>query len=95
MAKRKDPLMELPGVGPRMALALRKVGVESPCDLVGKNPKTLYEKILKAAPEFGDPCVLYVFRCAVWAAENPEAKDPDLRNWWAWKDVLSRTESER
>jgi hypothetical protein len=31
-----------------------------------------------------DRCVLYVFRCAVYAATN-EAPDPELLKWWSWK----------
>lgn len=83
MGKRNDLLQSLPGVGPRMAVALRKAGIDVPADLIGKNAKRLYEEVLNAAPEFSDPCVLYVFRCAIWAAENPESEDSELRNWWA------------
>jgi hypothetical protein len=32
-----------------------------------------------------DPCVLYVFRCAVYYASH-EVHDPDLLKWWNWKD---------
>jgi hypothetical protein len=31
-----------------------------------------------------DPCVLYVFRCAVYFARTADP-EPDLLKWWAWK----------
>lgn len=32
-----------------------------------------------------DRCVLYVFRCAVYYAEQ-EQHDPEKLKWWYWKD---------
>jgi hypothetical protein len=37
----------------------------------------------KASPV--DRCVLYVFRCAVYYANN-KTHDPELLKWWNWKD---------
>jgi len=31
-----------------------------------------------------DPCVLYTFRCAVYAARTARP-NPKLLKWWAWK----------
>ncbi|HLE34022.1 MAG TPA: helix-hairpin-helix domain-containing protein, partial [Bacteroidota bacterium] len=31
-----------------------------------------------------DPCLLYVFRCAVYYASTPKPK-PELLKWWHWK----------
>ena len=82
----KDPLQRLPGIGPAMAGDLRLLGVEAPADLVGRNTRAMYDELCAATGLRQDPCVLYVFRCAVWVAEHPDDPDTSLRNWWAWKD---------
>ena len=32
-----------------------------------------------------DRCVLYVFRCAVYFA-NEDEHEPELLKWWVWQD---------
>jgi hypothetical protein len=91
--KSKDELQSLPGIGPRMSAALRALEINRVRDLVGQNPRVMYETLKAKRPEFSDRCVLYVFRCAVWAAENPGDGDPVLRAWHNWKDRLSEAES--
>ena len=79
------PLEQIPGVGERIALALRDIGIRNIEQLKRGNPEELYRKLcdFKAAPV--DRCMLYVLRCAVYYASNTE-HDPDLLKWWNWKN---------
>ena len=80
----RDPLQEIPGVVPRIAADLRALGVRSVAQLRGRNPERLYQRLSELqGPQ--DPCVLYVFRCAVYYASTPKPK-PSLLKWWNWKD---------
>jgi hypothetical protein len=80
----RDPLQEIPGVGPSIAADLRALGVRSVAQLRGRNPERLYRRLSELqGPQ--DPCVLYVFRCAVYYASTPTPK-PSLLKWWNWKD---------
>ena len=36
-----------------------------------------------------DSCVLYVFSCVVYFANNSN-HDPELLKWWNWKDRVSQ-----
>ena len=44
--------------------------------------------VIRDLPGVGptDTCVLYVFRCAHYAI-NATDPQPELLNWWAWKNV--------
>ena len=79
-----DELQELPGVGPSIAGDLRSLGVRSIKDLARRDPERLYRRLCDLTAERQDPCVLYVFRCAVYASRT-ELPDPALLKWWAWK----------
>lgn len=88
MAKKvKDPLLSLPGIGHAMAKDLHMLGIENISDLAGLNPMQMYETLCSLTSTKQDRCVLYVFRCAVWVAENPNFAGDERRNWWAWKDL--------
>lgn len=80
-----DELQTIPGVGKSLAADLRSLGVRRVKDLRGKNPEAMYEQLMIDAGRHVDRCVLYVFRCAVYFAENNQ---PDLEKlkWWNWKD---------
>ena len=80
----KDELQELPGVGPSITADLRSLGVLSVRDLARRDPERLYARLCEQTGERQDPCVLYTFRCAVYAART-EAPDASLLKWWAWK----------
>ena len=81
----RDPLQEIPGVGPSIAADLRALGIRSVAQLRGRSPQRLYER-LSALQGPQDRCVLYVFRCAVYYASTPQPK-PFLLKWWNWKDT--------
>ena len=81
----RDELQILPGVGPSIAADLRSLGVRSVRDLARRDPERLYRRLCDLTGERQDPCVLYTFRCAVYASRS-ELPDPKLLNWWAWKE---------
>jgi len=62
-------LQTLPAIGPRLAEKLLLLGVRSPAGLCGRDPEALYDE-LQAQLGPVDRCVLYAFRCAVYAAEH-------------------------
>ena len=82
--KSSNNLLTVPGVGKRMAEDLTDIGIHRVEDLVDKDPEKLYEDLCKKRNIRMDPCVLYVFRCAIYYAEN-ENHDPELLKWWNWK----------
>jgi hypothetical protein len=59
--------------------------VRSVRDLGRRDPERLYRLLCEQTGERQDPCVLYTFRCAVYAART-KGPDPALLKWWAWKD---------
>jgi len=77
-------LQQLPGVGPSIAADLRRLGVRSVRDLARRDPERLYAKLCELTGSKQDPCVLYTFRCAVYAART-ERPEPELMKWWVWK----------
>jgi len=79
-----DPLQGVPGVGPSLAADLHSLGVHTLGDLGAADPEDLYGRLCADTGERQDPCVLYVFRCAVYFARTP-SPDPALLQWWNWK----------
>ena len=70
-----------------MTADLRRLGVERPSDLVGRDPQKLYDQLERLAGAHVDRCVLYVFRSAVHYAETAQPdEEPELKKWWSWKD---------
>jgi len=80
----RDALRRLPGVGPSIAADLRSLGIRSVRDLARRDPRQLYDRLCVLTGARQDPCVLYVFRCAVYAARTPRP-EPKLLLWWNWK----------
>lgn len=80
-----DELMRLPSVGRSIAADLRSLGVKSIRDLSRRDPEKLYARLCRLTGVRQDPCVLYTFRCAVYAAGVP-GPDPELLKWWNWKN---------
>ena len=78
-------LQSAPGVGPSIAQDLRDIGIHQLQDLHGADPETMYDKLCVVRCGHIDRCVLYVFRCAVYFADN-STHDPELLKWWNWKD---------
>ena len=78
-------LEQIPGVGKKIAQDMRNIGINSVDDLKGREAEQLYQKLcdFKASPV--DRCMLYVFRSAIYYAQNSR-HDPELLKWWNWKD---------
>ncbi len=74
----------LPGVGPSISQDLWDLGMRSVDDLAAGDPEVMFEETRRLAGGTMDRCVLYVYRCAVAFARNPDT-DPELRKWWNWK----------
>lgn len=82
---RRDELQSLPGIGPSLALDLRDLGVRRVADLKRRDPERLYARLNRLRGIRQDPCVLYAFRCAAYAA-RAERPRPELLKWWNWKE---------
>ncbi len=85
MARTTSELEIIPGVGPSMAGDLKDLGIQTVQDLHDRDPEMLYRDLCTLRRARIDPCVLYVFRCAVYYANNT-SHDPELLKWWNWKD---------
>jgi len=83
MPSPRNPLLKIPGVGPKMADLLLELGVAGVEDLRGRDSQKLFETACALRGRELDPCVLYVFRCAIEFAATGEK---GLR-WWDFKDV--------
>ena len=81
-------LQVIPGVGPSIADDLYELGVRQVADLRGRDPEKLYSRRCTQVGTRIDPCLLYVFRCAVYYASHTRHK-PELLKWWNWKDRKS------
>jgi len=81
----KNNLQEIPGVGNSISKDLCDLGIKTVSDLKGRNPQALFDELGKLRKAGIDRCVLYVFRCAVYYAEN-KRHDPELLKWWNWKN---------
>ncbi len=78
-------LMVIPGVGKSLAADLVQLGYRSVDELKGQDPQAMYERLSRISGARQDPCVLYVFRCAVYFAQTSKP-DPEKLKWWNWKD---------
>lgn len=80
-----DDLQTIPGVGKSIAEDLRNIGIRSVVDLKGKDPEKLFDASNRFVGSVQDRCLLYVFREAVYFAENKNP-DPEKLKWWNWKE---------
>ena len=81
----KTDLQKIPYVGKETEQDLLLLGFDSIASLKGADPEAMYQKecVLKGGKV--DRCQLYVYRMAVYYAEN-ETHDPEKLKWWNWKD---------
>ncbi len=77
-------LMQIPGVGKSIANDLYNIKITSIAALKDKSPEILYALSNKYAGVVQDPCLLYVFRCAVYYATEKK-HDAEKLKWWNWK----------
>ena len=83
--RRDDELQVIPGIGPSLATDLRDLGIHHVADLEPRDPERMYQQLNTLRGVRQDPCVLYVFRCAVYFARTTRPT-PELLKWWNWKD---------
>ncbi len=76
-------LKQLPNVGPAIAADLQLIGVNQPCDLVGRDAFALYDALCDVTQQRHDPCVIDVFLSAVRFMEGGDAKP-------CWKFTVER-----
>lgn len=81
----KTDLQKIPYVGKETEQDLRLLGFDSIASLKGADPEKMYEKECALKGVKVDRCQLYVYRMAVYYAEN-EVHDPEKLKWWNWKD---------
>lgn len=81
----KNGLQMIPGIGSNMEEYLAKINIYQIADLKGRDPEELYERSCFQAGMDLDRCVLYVYRLAVYYAEQTQ-HDPEKLKWWYWKD---------
>jgi hypothetical protein len=85
MKQRSEEIESIPGVGVKIAQKLQLIGVHRVGDLRGVNPERLYDILEQTIGAHVDRCVLYVFRAAVYFANN-QKHDSEKLKWWNWKD---------
>jgi hypothetical protein len=88
-ASHRAELQTLPGIGPSLAADLRALGVRRVADLERRDPERLYAQLNQIRGTRQDPCVLYAFRCAAYAARTARPR-PELLKWWNWKNRAMR-----
>lgn len=85
----KSDLQTIPGVGSNMERHLLELGYSTVDSLKGADPEEMYIRECRQRGEQLDRCVLYVYRLAVYFAENTE-HEPEKLKWWNWKDGCHR-----
>lgn len=81
----KSDLRQIPGVGKSIEQDLLAIGVRCVADLRGRDPEQLYQLSCLHAGMRQDRCLLYVYRLAVYYAEQ-EVYEAEKLKWWYWKD---------
>ena len=84
-------LKSIPGVGKNIEQHLFSIGIYKVDDLKGKDPEELFAKNCINYGVEMDRCLLYVYRLAVYFAEN-EIRDENKLKWWYWKDKEYKNE---
>lgn len=83
----KTDLKKIPGVGKNMKQMLIDIGIYCVEDLKGKNPEELFLLSCNQHHKKLDRCVLYVYKEAVYFANN-QIHDEEKLKWWYWKDEV-------
>jgi hypothetical protein len=79
-------LTDLPNVGAAVAADLRRLGIQSPQQIIGRDPYQMYDELNRVTGQRHDPCMLDTF-IAVVRFMGGEAAKP----WWAYTAERKRT----
>jgi hypothetical protein len=72
-------LEQIPNVGPAVAGDLRRLGIASPGDLLGRDPYAMYDDLCRITGKHHDPCLLDTFIAEVrYMAGEPK------KPWWKY-----------
>ncbi len=85
MTEQKSDLRKIPGIGENIEQDLLNIGITCIADLKGQDPEELYRRDCEFKGRKEDLCQLYVFRAAVYYADN-KVTEPEKLKWWYWKD---------
>lgn len=83
-------LEDIPNIGSSIAGDLHKLGINSPVELVGRDPYSMYDDLCRITGMRHDSCLLDTFIAAVRFMEG-EPKKP----WWKYTAERKRTMSAR
>ena len=81
----KTDLLTIPYIGKNTKQDLINIGITCVEDLKGKDPEELYKLDNENKKYIEDKCQLYLFRMAVYYADNSNW-DKEKLKWWYWKD---------
>lgn len=82
---KQGELRQIPGVGKTIEQDLIRLGYPTIASLKGQDPELIYQKDCVMRGVKLDRCLLYVYRLAVYYADNLQ-HDPEKLKWWYWKD---------
>ena len=77
-------LRKIPGVGAKTEKDLIELGYRTINSLKGEDPEEIYLRDCERRCVQIDRCQLYVYRCAVYYAND--GKDKENKKWWDFKD---------
>lgn len=77
--KHVKALTDLPNIGKAMAEDLRRLGIDDPAQLKGRDPYALYSDLCIVSGQRQDPCVLDTFISITRFMDGGEALP-----WWAY-----------
>lgn len=89
LKRSQNDLRSIPGVGPNIEQDLRNLGYSTLESLRGADPEEMFQRDCRLKGFSEDRCQLYVYRLAVYFAEQ-EHHDPEKLKWWYWKDHSPR-----
>lgn len=78
-------LQKIPGIGKSIEQGLFRIGIHCMEDLKDKDPELMFSQSCNVKGYQEDRCLLYVYRLAVYYANNQQ-HDRDKLKWWYWKD---------
>ena len=94
MRSENRKLKDLISIGPAMLRDFELLGIRSVAHLAKQDPRALYDKLGRVAPEHQDICVLDTFHSAVAQARSRHLPAEQCQ-WWWWSRKRKKTDSGR